>query len=196
MKLRPKPVLVCLAVLVVLALAGAFYWTGGMEDLLHPRPDRTELIKEHLQKLLYDPTGLAILSCRQVHARAVVNARESYPGLEVLDCQFRHRDPIGQEHLNTHHFILLDGKIIFSQGLDFRDAHGSGRDAEAFLQGLAQRSQAGLGTGGGARPPAGANMQGGAPKGGKGKDKDDKPPDQPANKGDEQAKPPEGKEKE
>lgn len=127
-----------LLLLVLLALgAGGWYLYDNFSS---HGPDRTEEVREYLKQFLYDPTDLQILSCRQVNPRGLAEVRAEYPTLEIVDCYFRHKDPIGQMQDNRHHFFLLDGKVFYCQGLTFQEAHGVEADPKSTIKGIVEKN--------------------------------------------------------
>lgn len=125
-----------LVVVIVLLLVGAAggLWYYDVIDFGPSGPDRSDAVRAFLEKALFDNEGLEIVSCKQVRSPMIDNVRQEYPTFEVVDCVFRHRNPLGGMMEETHHFWILDGKVIYELGGRFKDAHGHGSGREADIK--------------------------------------------------------------
>src|SRR5262249_50802399 len=106
------PVVAAVAVAAVLVVLGEILWDGLAWDF-HPGPDRTDVAREFiLASWVKDPDGFAVLKCKQVRRPVLDRVRADYPGFEIVDCTFRHKDGLGNPLTQTHNLWILDGKVI------------------------------------------------------------------------------------
>jgi hypothetical protein len=147
--------------LVVIVLGGAAALGWWLWDS-NPGPDRTAVIRPWLVNSVMDPEGLEVLKCKHVKAKFLDRLRQKYPTLELVDCTFRHKDGLGNMVENTHHFWILDEKIIHVRGLTFFKARQGETDAELEAVGeslISQHMRSAEGRGARARAqPAGADQ--------------------------------------
>lgn len=138
---------VVLAAIVACAVLGGLYFLvwdpvlGGLRWDLSGAPDRSDVVKQYLQRALYTSEGLEIIRCKQVRNSAIEAARQQYPGLEIVDVYFRHKNPAGDLDTNISHFYILDNRVIQSQGLTYREAHSSDPNEEEFLKQFVERNK-------------------------------------------------------
>jgi hypothetical protein len=135
-----KKAVVSLSVLAAVGLAaagGGLYWSGALADYFDPRPDRSELIREHIRTAWFKDTKnwqkesgeVEVLKCRPVRRGVVDRVRQTYPGFEIVDCTFRQKDALDNPMTQTRNFWILDGKVIYSEGMTFDKSRG--RDTKA-----------------------------------------------------------------
>ena len=128
-----KAAVVAVGVLGAFALVGGLAWYFELLPESNSGPDRTELVRQFLVRALSDSaSSLEILSCKQVHAKTIEEARKQYPTFEVVNCTFRNKDALGNVVNQTHHFWILDGKIILTLGFPF-DKTRSQKDVEDLI---------------------------------------------------------------
>src|SRR5262249_1648444 len=96
-------------------------------------PERTDVAREFIRgSWVKDPEGFEILQCKQVKRPVLDRVRADYPGFEIVDCTFRHKDGLGNPLTETHNLWILDGKVINSEGMTCNES--GGRDAEPDLE--------------------------------------------------------------